>query len=287
MERIRAMMPQISEIPEISQMIFEDGTLFTYIGLAAGVATVAAFAIQTLRILSTKNITGLSSYMYTMYSLALICWFSYGVYIESWTLAISNLITFFFTFAILILILYYDEEDKIERYRRDPLTYLFNKKYYEETVPVKIVESIIAEKPFSIIVAKLNNLDKIYEQFGGKYRDRALKLTAKTLEKALRDSDFIARIDTNKFAIFLANSDEKIAKTVSTRVLESIHDTEVKKSNTQTAHLEMLMGICSSKHATDLTELTVKAEKALAETSYKTRNMIKIYKDERKNKSKK
>ena len=120
-----------SNATEIARLMFSEETIYLYIGYAAGIATISAFAIQTIRILKTKNITGLSSYMYTLYSLSLICWFTYGVFIDSWIIAIANLVTFFFTFVILCLILYYDEEDKIERYRRDPLTYVFNKKYYD------------------------------------------------------------------------------------------------------------------------------------------------------------
>ena len=53
-------------------MMFDTDTVFNYIGYAAGLATIIAFAIQTGRILRTKTISGLSSYMYTMYSLSLI-----------------------------------------------------------------------------------------------------------------------------------------------------------------------------------------------------------------------
>ena len=267
-----------SDTFEIIKLMFSEETIYLYIGYAAGIATISAFAIQTIRILKTKNITGLSSYMYTLYSLSLICWFTYGVFIDSWIIAIANLVTFFFTFAILCLILYYDEEDKIERYRRDPLTYVFNKKYYEECVPQKIIEATINKQPFSIVVGKINNLEDIHEQLGNKYRNRALKHTAKTLEKALRDSDFIARIDDNLFAIYLSNTNDKIAKTVLTRVLDSINKIEIKKGAQQKMSVQMLFGICSLKEETELKSLTSKAEKALADASLKKNSQIKIYK---------
>ena len=214
---------------EIAKLMFSDETIYLYIGYAAGIATISAFAIQTIRILRTKNITGLSSYMYMLYSLSLICWFTYGIYIDSWIMAISNLITFLFTFVILFLILYYDEEDKIERYRRDPLTYVFNKKYYEEWIPQQIAEARVAKQPFSIIVGKIDNLKEISEQLGNKYYNRALKNAAKVLGSALRDSDFVARVDDNLFAIYLSGADAKTAKSVFERVLESVNKIELLK----------------------------------------------------------
>lgn len=266
---------------EIFKLMFADETVYLYIGYAGGIATIAAFAIQTIRILRTKNISGLSSYMYMLYSLSLICWFTYGVYLDSWILAIANLITFCFTFLILGLILYYDEEDKIERYRRDPLTYVFNKKYYEEYVPQKIIEAKISKQPFSIVAGKIENLEEINKQLGSKYRGRALKQVAKTLEKALRDSDVIARIEDNLFAIYLSNANDKTAKGVLTRVLESINKIEIKKNLRQKMNVEMLFGVEYTKDDAELKELTARAGKALAGASLKKNSQIKIYKKEK------
>lgn len=257
-------------------MMFDMDTIFLYIGYAAGLATIIAFAIQTVRILRSKSVTGLSSYMYTMYCLSFICWFSYGIFLEEWVLAISMLIAFMFTFVILLLILYYDEEDKIEKYRRDTITCAYNKKYFEEIVPSKLTEAQIMKKPFSLIVTKLNNLEE-FQKMGNKYYNRALKQTAKTLEKALRDSDIVARLENDKFAIYLDNSDEKIAKTVFKRVAESIQTVEIAKSNTEKQNLEILAGISSSKATVEFKELLSEAEEALSKASYKGVNKIKVY----------
>lgn len=43
-------------------IMFDEEILFTYIGYAAGLATILTFAIQILRIIETKNVTNLSSY---------------------------------------------------------------------------------------------------------------------------------------------------------------------------------------------------------------------------------
>ena len=275
-----------SNFKQITDMMFSDGDIFEYIGYGAGIATAAAFSIQAVRILRAKNVRGLSSYMYTMYSLSLICWFAYGIYIDSWTLAISNLCTFFFTFIILLLILYYDEEDKIERYRRDPLTWLYNKKYYSEELPQRINNAITHKHPYAIIAAKINNLDAIHKQMGGKYSNRALKYASRTLEKALRDSDFIARIDTNLFAIYLDNAETKVVKSVVERVSDSLNSIEIKKNAKLNQNIQMVFGICPSTEEGDLKTLTQKAEKALADISPKSRSLIKIYQSEKKEKEK-
>ena len=47
-------------LSKFMDILFADGTLFEYIGYAAAIGTIAAFVIQSLRILATKNISGLS-----------------------------------------------------------------------------------------------------------------------------------------------------------------------------------------------------------------------------------
>lgn len=164
-------------------IMFDEEILFTYIGYAAGLATILTFAIQILRIIETKNVTNLSSYMYIIYSLGLVCWFAYGVYIDSYILLFSNLITFFCTFIILILIIYYDAEDKIERERRDDITTVYNRKYFEQAVPEKIAQALVAKQNFALVMLKVDNLAEFRQKYGDKTADKALKQVGGALEK--------------------------------------------------------------------------------------------------------
>ncbi len=244
-------------------IMFDEEILFTYIGYAAGLATILTFAIQILRIIETKNVTNLSSYMYIIYSLGLVCWFAYGVYIDSYILLFSNLITFFCTFIILILIIYYDAEDKIERERRDDITTVYNRKYFEQTVPEKIAQALVAKQNFALVMLKVDNLAEFRQKYGDKTADKALKQVGGALEKDLRGTDMVARYDNEKFVIFLANSDEKGTKTVAGRLSENIKKLSVKINRKQNLDLTVSMGACSSKHAKALTDLISGANKAL------------------------
>ncbi len=237
-------------------IMFDEEILFTYIGYAAGLATILTFAIQILRIVETKHVTNLSSYMYIIYSLGLVCWFAYGVYIDSYILLFSNLITFFCTFIILILIIYYDAEDKIERERRDDITTVYNRKYFEQAVPEKIAQALVAKQNFALVMLKVDNLAEFRQKYGDKTADKALKQVGGALEKDLRGTDMVARYDNEKFVIFLANSDEKGTKTVAGRLSENIKKLSVKINRKQNLDLTVSMGACSSKHAKALTAIT-------------------------------
>ncbi len=256
-------------------MLFDEETLFTYIGYAAGLATILTFTIQILRIIETKNVTNMSSYMYTIYSLGLVCWFAYGVYIESYILIISNLITFFCTFIILMMILYYDAEDKIEKARRDDITNVYNYKYFTEAASEKINQALQEKQNFAIMMIKINEISQIKEQYGIKTVNKVLKQSGNILEKDLRNSDLVARLDEERFIIFLANSDEKGSKIVAKRLLENIEKLSFKINKKETLKISGSLGACSSKYGKNLVALTENTEKALLNIG--GRNKIKFH----------
>ncbi len=260
-------------------MMFDEEVLFTYIGYAAGLATILTFTIQILKIIETKNVTSLSSYMYIIYSLGLVCWAAYGIYIENWLIVFANLITFFFTFAILMLIIYYDAEDKIERARRDELTYTFNRKYFEQTIPVKIAEAKTVNQNFAIMLVSLTNFANSAKKYGNKIGKKLLKTLAKTLEKDLRETDMVARVDDNKFAVYLTGVDDKFAELVAQRLYNNVTNNKVKVKKDQHIELDVKMGICTSEHGEDMEELMQKADKTLKAITVKSPSKIKICKE--------
>lgn len=257
-------------------MFFDEETIFVYIGYAAALATILTFTIQILKIIETRNVASLSSYMYIIYSLGLVCWATYGIFIENWILVFANLLTFLCTFAILILIIYYDAEDKIERARRDPLTYVFNRKYFEQTVPVKIAEASTVDKGFSVMMVKVVNLRNVIKNNGINAGNKILKTLAKFLEKDLRENDVVARFDDNKFAIFLYGADEKTVPFVAERLLNNVQAIKVKVSKSEEDNIDINIGICSSNQAKDMNDLLAKADKSLGTITSKSTNKYKI-----------
>lgn len=259
-------------------MYVDEETLFTYIGYAAGLATILTFTVQILKIIETKKVTNLSSYMYVIYNLGLICWFAYGVYIENWLIAIANLLTFLFTFAILLLILYYDAEDKIERERRDDLTCVYNRKYFEEASLLKLLENNALKQSSAILSISISNYGKASEKHGQKVANKLLKATAKFLNNDLRGNDMVARFDDDEFVIYISNADDKSAKAVANRLYKGAKGIKINTSDKQEITPELVIGICSSKQAKDLKTMIAKANKLMRSITSKTKEKIKIEK---------
>ena len=257
--------------------MFDEETVFTYIGYAAALATVLTFTIQILKIVETKKVTNLSSYMYIIYSLGLICWFAYGVYIDNIILIVSNLVTFLFTFAILLLIIYYDAEDKIERERRDEITNAYNQKYFSQIIPIKIAEAKTLNQNFATLVVSSENYSDTKEKYGIKAANKTLKNLAKFLEKDLRENDMVARYDDNKFVIYLSGTDDKGAKLVAERLHENANLIQTKVTKNVLLNEKIKVGACTSKYASELDDLIKKACSAMDEITPTSKSKVKIY----------
>jgi len=74
------------------------------IGYLSGVCTMLAFLPQALKSITTKNVSGLSLYMYIIYCIGLVFWILYGVYLHSFQIMLFNSITLIFNGIILYMI---------------------------------------------------------------------------------------------------------------------------------------------------------------------------------------
>jgi MtN3 and saliva related transmembrane protein len=67
--------------------------------------TTLAFLPQAIKSIVTKNVSGLSLYMYIIYCIGLIFWILYGVYLHSFQIMLFNSITLIFNVIILYMII--------------------------------------------------------------------------------------------------------------------------------------------------------------------------------------
>lgn len=67
---------------------------FTLLGFIAGTLTTVAFLPQVLHTYKCKSAADLSWTMLITFSVGVLCWFVYGLYLNSWPMILANSITF-------------------------------------------------------------------------------------------------------------------------------------------------------------------------------------------------
>ncbi len=73
------------------------------IGYLAALLTTFSFLVQAIQSWRTRDLSGISVGMYSMFTLGVGLWLIYGIVIESWPLLVTNALTFLFALSILLM----------------------------------------------------------------------------------------------------------------------------------------------------------------------------------------
>jgi MtN3 and saliva related transmembrane protein len=72
------------------------------IGLSAAFGTTVSFLPQAIKTIQTKDTSGISLYMYALFTAGTLLWLIYGLMSHSLPVIIANAVTFIFACIILI-----------------------------------------------------------------------------------------------------------------------------------------------------------------------------------------
>ncbi len=77
------------------------------IGTAAACLTTASFIPQAFKTFRTKDVSGISLSMYSIFAVGVALWLVYGILIWAWPIIVANAITLSLALAILVMKLRY------------------------------------------------------------------------------------------------------------------------------------------------------------------------------------
>lgn len=78
-------------------------TAIDALGYAAAFLTTASFVPQAWLTFRTRDVSGISLAMYSVFTLGIAAWLGYGVLIGAWPVVIANVVTFVLAAAILTM----------------------------------------------------------------------------------------------------------------------------------------------------------------------------------------
>ncbi len=82
------------------------------LGYLAATLTTSAFVPQAWLIFRTRDASGVSLTMYSVFTLGVALWLVYGVSLEAWPIVVANVITMVLAGSILTMKLVLDHESK-------------------------------------------------------------------------------------------------------------------------------------------------------------------------------
>src|SRR6266436_4346428 len=100
----------------------------------------------------------------------------------------------------------------------DPLTDLYNRRLFAETIEKELNRARRYGQPLGLVMLDLHRFKEVNDKHGHPRGDEVLRAAAATLKKALRTSDSAFRIGGDEFALLLPQTDSAQALALSRRV---------------------------------------------------------------------
>lgn len=102
--------------------------------------------------------------------------------------------------------------------RRDALTGLFNRGYFDEYFPDAMARAELEERPISLLLVDLDHFKGINDRFGHAAGDAVLRAVADALRQRLRPTDRVFRYGGEEFVVVLPDTGPQDARRVADRV---------------------------------------------------------------------
>ena len=125
--------------------------------------------------------------------------------------------------------------------RTDSLTGLASRRVFEERFSAELERSARTGRALSILLLDLDWFKEFNDRFGHNAGDRALVLLAEALRRAARDSDVVARLGGEEFAVLAPEADEREGLALAERLRAEVSTAFAREP----AHLTVSCGVAS------------------------------------------
>lgn len=163
---------------------------------------------------------------------------------------------------------------------RDPLTSIYNRRYFEKAAAQKIYQALQQKQSFAVLMIDADHFKKINDEFGHKNGDKVLIELALASERSLRPEDIVARYGGEEFVVFLSNVTPEIALLVANRLRETLSSSVVYTENGTPIRFTVSIGVAPSGISDSLSALIKMADDAMYLAKERGRNRAELYRVE-------
>lgn len=160
----------------------------------------------------------------------------------------------------------------------DPLTSLYNFRYFRSESERELLRSDRYNKPFSLAIIDIDNFKPYNDTHGHLAGDKVLIALANLLRENTRKSDIIARYGGDEFIIILPELKSNQAKLLAEKLCETMHHSEdLKKLDLKSVDLSISIGIASyPESGKTIDKLLKNADNALYDAKKSGKNTVSI-----------
>ena len=166
----------------------------------------------------------------------------------------------------------------------DSLTGLFNRRRFEEELdPPRSRTPRATASRGAVLMLDLDGFKYVNDTMGHSYGDELVGRIARLLRESLRETDVLARIGGDEFAVVLEQVDERQAVAVAEKLLAALRERAIALSDHRHARVTGSIGVAIFDGDSVLTgeELVVEADIAMYDAKDAGKDQVSVYRRER------
>jgi len=172
-------------------------------------------------------------------------------------------------------------EELIDMSHRDPLTHIYNRRYFAEQSGKILAFSKRNDLPLTILILDIDKFKNINDTYGHFVGDEVIIKVAKILSKHIRQSDIVARFGGEEFVMLLQNCDIQNGKNVAEKTRLDIQDSTITLKSKEIVDFTISIGVAQydqKQDANNLEHTVSRADEALYKSKNNGRNQTTIAK---------
>lgn len=157
---------------------------------------------------------------------------------------------------------------------RDPLTGVFNRRYFDLQIGIELQRIERYPAPISLVFIDIDFFKKINDTFGHHVGDLVLQGLAHLLQVNLRSTDLLARFGGEEFVIALPNTSLEQAHSTMQNILNKVRSNPVAQYEGKTFSITFSAGIAQWQEGMTVADWVSKADEAMYQAKQQGRNRI-------------
>ena len=146
----------------------------------------------------------------------------------------------------------------------DPLTGLFNRRFFEQKLTEHAMNSATSEQPLSLLMLDLDHFKRFNDNFGHDAGDFVLKEISALLKRSVGDDEIACRLGGEELAVLLPQSNMKQATEFANTLCEAVRSLHLEHKGLSLGQLGVSIGVSTyPKRSSDMESLVKMADQAL------------------------
>ena len=146
----------------------------------------------------------------------------------------------------------------------DPLTGLFNRRFFEQKLTEHAMNSATSEQPLSLLMLDLDHIKRFNDNFGHDAGDFVLKEISALLKRSVGDDEIACRLGGEELAVLLPQSNMKQATEFANTLCEAVRSLHLEHKGLSLGQLGVSIGVSTyPKPSSDMESLVKMADQAL------------------------